>query len=137
MNYVTYDGAGKLTGAYLQDLHASHVANHIEVTPEQRINWVIYQANSARDGVELAPVVAPIAQIPQTVTMRQARLALNAAGLLSAVQSAINAGSEEAKITWEYSSEVQRNNGLVPTMAASLGMTETQIDNLFIAAAAL
>jgi hypothetical protein len=75
--------------------------------------------------------------VPQTVTMRQARLALNAAGLLSATQTAIDSGGEDAKITWEYSSEVHRNNGLIPTMAASLGMTETQIDNLFILAATL
>ena len=75
--------------------------------------------------------------VPQVVTMRQARLALNSAGLLSAVQAVINAGSDEVKITWEYSSEVQRNNGLVPTMAASLGMTEEQIDNLFISASKL
>jgi hypothetical protein len=89
------------------------------------------------DGANFIRPPASPAPIPQTVTMRQARLALHAAGLLSAVQTAINAGSDDVKITWEYSSEVQRNNGLVPTMAASLGMTEAQIDNLFIAAAAL
>ena len=94
---------------------------------------VIGSPHSIGDWVEPAPVV----QVPQVVTMRQARLALNDAGLLATVQAAINDGSAEAKITWEYSSEVQRNNGLVPTMAASLGMTETQIDDLFIAAAAL
>lgn len=57
MNYVTYDQNGKLTGAYLQDLHPSHANNHIEVTDAVRLNWVQYQANAARDGVELAPVV--------------------------------------------------------------------------------
>jgi hypothetical protein len=88
-------------------------------------------------GKWVPPVVVPVIIVPQAVTMRQARLALNAAGLLSAVQAAIDAGSPESKITWEYSSEVQRNNGLVPMMAALLGMTETQIDNLFIAAEAL
>lgn len=137
MNYVTYNTGGKLTGSYQQELQPEHEENHIEVTEQQRLEWVIYRANSARNGVEVTPVLPPVAQVPQTVTMRQARLALSAAGLLASVQTAINAGSDAAKITWEYSSEVQRNNGLVPTMAASLGMTETQIDNLFIAAAAL
>lgn len=79
----------------------------------------------------------PYSGVPQVVTMRQARLALDAAGILPSVQAAINAGSNAAKITWEYSSDVERHNGLVPTMAATLGMTETQIDNLFIAAALL
>lgn len=55
MDYVTYDDAGKLTGGYCQDLSPAHEAGHIEVTAEQRENWTAYQANAARDGVELAP----------------------------------------------------------------------------------
>lgn len=58
MNYVTYDFTGKLTGGYQQDLHPSHVDKYIEVTDQQRINWVLYQANETLDGIELAPVVA-------------------------------------------------------------------------------
>lgn len=135
MNYVTYDQNGKLTGAYLQDLHPSHANNHIEVTDAVRLNWVQYQANAARDGVELAPVVPPVPVIPKTVSMRQARLALYQVGKLAAVTSAINAAGEEAKLTWEYSSEVNRYDGLVPAMAASLGMTQADLDNLFLLAA--
>ena len=79
--------------------------------------------------------------VPQAVTMRQARLALLGAGLLSTVQAAIAAltspQKEAAEIEWEYAQEVQRNHGLVPAMAQALGMTESQIDDLFIAAAAL
>lgn len=81
------------------------------------------------------------AVVPESVTMRQARLALLGAGKLAAVTAAINALAEPQKsaalITWEYSGEVQRNNGLVPQMAGALGMTEAQIDALFIAAAKL
>jgi hypothetical protein len=61
MIYVTYDSAGNLTGAYIQDLHPDHELNHIEVTQEQHAEWYLYRANAARDGVELAPVVAPVA----------------------------------------------------------------------------
>jgi hypothetical protein len=79
--------------------------------------------------------------VPQQVTMRQARLALLGAGKLAAVNAAINALPEPQKsaalITWDYSSVVQRHNGLIPSMAAALGMTEAQIDALFKAAAAL
>lgn len=135
MNYVTYDQSGKLTGSYMQDLLPEHENNYIEVTQEIRLNWTAYQANEDRDGVELAPVVAPAPVIPQTVSMRQARLALYQVGKLAAVTAAINAAGEEAKLTWEYSSEVNRNDGLVPAMAASLGMTEAEIDSLFILAA--
>lgn len=82
-----------------------------------------------------------LAAVPQTVTMRQARLALHAAGLLSGVNAAIASLEEPAKtaaqIEWEYAGIVERNAGLVPAMATALGMTERQIDDLFVAAAAL
>jgi len=81
------------------------------------------------------------ASIPQSVTMRQARLALLGAGLLSSVDAAIAAMPEPdktaAQITWEFAATVDRGFGMVPQLAAALGMTELQIDALFVAAAAL
>lgn len=78
---------------------------------------------------------------PSAVTMRQARLALLSAGMLDAVTAAIDALSEPtktaARITWEYSTEVQRHNGLVSQLAPGLGLSSAQIDALFNAAAAL
>ena len=59
INYVTYDQSGVLTGAYAQDVHSSHVSNYIEVTEEQRRNWVLYEANQDRDGVVLSPIITP------------------------------------------------------------------------------
>jgi len=55
MNYVTYDNTGKLTGAYEQDLHVEHADCYIEVTADQRASWTAFQANAARDGIELIP----------------------------------------------------------------------------------
>lgn len=77
------------------------------------------------------------ATVPAQVTMRQARLALYAAGLLNTVQTAIASAGQSAVIEWDYATVVERNAGLVPDMAAALGMTERQIDDLFISAAAL
>lgn len=141
MKYVTYDPQGKLTGAYIQDLQPDHDGIHIEATDDQLKSWVMYQANATFSELELAPVLIPIQKVPQSVTMRQARLALHAAGLLTAVDAAIAAMAEPEKtatqITWEYAQTVDRGFGMVPTLAAALGMTETQIDDLFIAAAQL
>lgn len=93
------------------------------------------------DGAQFAPPPEPPPAVPAAVTMRQARLALLGAGLLGAVESAINAlpspQKEAARIEWEYSQEVQRHNGFVSVLAPSLGLTEAQTDALFIAAAAL
>lgn len=86
------------------------------------------------------PPPEPVA-VPQIVTMRQARLALLGAGKLAAVNAAINAlpspAKEAAQIEWEYSQEVNRQNGLVSQLAPLLGMTEADLDALFIAGAAL
>lgn len=53
LSYVTYDGAGALTGGYLQELIEQHAACHIEVSDEQRMNWPRYRANADRTSVEM------------------------------------------------------------------------------------
>lgn len=84
------------------------------------------------------PVPDPV---PQSVTMRQARLALLGVGLLAAVDAAI-AGLPEpertaAQIEWEYSQEVQRDKPFVAMLAPALGLSESDLDNLFRVAATL
>jgi hypothetical protein len=87
------------------------------------------------------PVITPEIIVPQTVTMRQARLALLQAGSLSAVNSAIagmtGSTGEAARIEWEFSSEVKRNQPLVIALTPTLGFTPKQLDDLFILAATL
>ena len=91
--------------------------------------------------IRAAEIPAPVVTVPSKVTMRQARLALLGAGLLPSVNAAISAmegaQGEAARIEWEYSQEVQRNRGLVMQLGTGLGMTEKQLDDLFIAAAAI
>ncbi len=81
------------------------------------------------------------ASVPASVTMRQARLALLGAGLLAGIDAAINSlpspQKEAARIEWEYSQEVQRQNGFVSVLAPMLGLTEAQTDALFLTAAGL
>lgn len=79
--------------------------------------------------------------IPQEITMRQARLALHEAGLLSNVSTAIASLSEpvktKAQIEWEYSNALQRDNPFVTTLGTALGLSSDDIDNLFITASGL
>lgn len=79
--------------------------------------------------------------IPPSVTMRQARLALLSAGKLAAVESFITGLPEPQKtaaiIEWEYSNEVQRHNGFVAQLGPALGLSETDLDVLFVTAAGL
>ena len=80
--------------------------------------------------------------VPQSVTMRQARLALLGAGLLDDVDAAIAAIPDPtqrraAEIEWEYAQTVDRTSAFTQQLAAGLGLTEQQLDSLFTQAAAL
>lgn len=83
--------------------------------------------------VELPPVSPP-----NSVTMRQARLALLAVGKLQAVEDAIESLEEPyktaAKIEWEYSQEVRRDKEFVQMLAPIIGLSESDLDDLFILA---
>lgn len=86
--------------------------------------------------------IEPSAPRPVTVvTMRQARLALLAAGLLDAVDAAIagmpgNQGAA-ARIEWEYATTLDRSWPLVTALAGALGLDDAQLDALFEQAARL
>lgn len=99
----------------------------------------VYDCSTGEVITRPASVIVP--SIPTSVSMRQARLALLGAGLLSSVDAAIAAMSspakEAAQIEWDYASEVQRDNALISSLATGLGLTEAQIDDLFITAATL
>lgn len=78
----------------------------------------------------------------ESVTMRQARLALLQAGHLASVQVAINAIQDPvlkqaSQIEWEYAATVDRSSSFTQGMANALGLTETDMDNLFSLAASL
>ena len=83
----------------------------------------------------------PLRNVPDSVTMRQARLALFGAGMLDDIDAAIDSlpspQKEAARIEWEYATEVQRSSDLVPMMGAALGLDDAALDALFIEAAAL
>jgi len=81
------------------------------------------------------------AMVTDSVTMRQARIALSRAGLIPAVEQALatmeGQAGEEARIEWDYSSQVFRHKPFVIGLGASIGLTESQIDELFITAAGI
>jgi hypothetical protein len=82
---------------------------------------------------EYTPAPPPI---PQSVTMAQARLALLEAGLLDQVGTTIAAmpaqDRKRAEIEWEYRDIVRRDSHLVLALGPALGLSDTDIDSLFI-----
>ena len=99
------------------------------------IQWLA-EGNAPEPADPIVPVV------PQSVTMRQARLALLGIGLLDDVDAAIAAipdpvQRKAAEIEWEYAQTVDRNSPFTQQMAAGLSLTAEQLDALFTQAAGL
>lgn len=85
--------------------------------------------------VPVEPGPPPPPPVPQTITPLQARRALRAAGLLHAVSAWIGAQPDEVQEAWEYCVEVRRDSALIAGTQSALGLTSTQIDELFRTAA--
>lgn len=72
-----------------------------------------------------------IPPVPQQVTPRQIRQALTRAGLRDAVEYAVSQSSQDVKDWWEYSTVFERQNPQVIGMAAALGVSDSQVDDLW------
>lgn len=129
-NYKTTDNT-KQSGFSLHVIESEFAyllpAGCIEITDEEAT------------AIRLANI--PSTQVPKSVTMRQGRLALLNAGLLQTVNSTIaamtGAAGDAARIEWEFSSEIQRDKELVLSLMPIIGLTESQMDQLFISASKL
>jgi len=110
-----------------------HVLDSTEfeyLLPADCIRITQAEADAIVAAVEAAkPIIIP------TLTMRQARLALLNLGLLADVEAAIT--TTESRIWWDYSPSVERSNPLVISVLTVLGKTSTEIDAMFISAAAI
>lgn len=103
---------------------------------------IIQYNQEFKDGIliheEVVEISTPI--IPE-VSMRQARLALLKNNMLTEVETIISniSGSygQEAKITWEYATTVQRNSSLTAVVQQSLSLSDDQITDLFYTASLL
>lgn len=103
----------------------------VPLTPDEEAEYI------ARQEAWILPEAIRARTVPQTVTMRQARLALLQAGLLDAVTAAVQQAGQAVQIEWEYATDVRRASPLVQAISAGMGLTEAQVDALFIAGAKL
>lgn len=79
------------------------------------------------------------ALIPESVTKRQARQELFLAGVLDAVQPAIDGIPDPVQrqliqIYWDESAEYELNHPELQAMAQAIGFTQTQLEDMFISA---
>lgn len=107
--------------------------------------WVVKDVSGWRDliagEIDLAAAeydrLIKEAAVPASITMRQARLVLNTAGLLSTVESSIASMPKAVQIEWEYASDVQRNSPTITTLQDALGLSDAEVDQMFVDGAKL
>lgn len=98
----------------------------------ERVDGVVKCVYTLEDYVEPTPT---------RVSRRQAKLALLQANLLHLVEPALNALPEPQKtvtlIEWQDAQEFNRKHDLIESLAIVLGLTEQQVDDLFMTASKL
>jgi hypothetical protein len=93
----------------------------------------INQTGKGRKYLKYLAEVINDGRVPSwTVSPRQIRLALNRLGLRTLIENTIaNSNNQDLKDYWEYSVYIDRYHPLVDQIAAQLGLTSKQIDDLF------
>lgn len=137
--------SGKTGNFYDRAIHGDAIPEDaVEITTEewsalldgQSSGKIIVAGKGGKPELQDPPQPAPV--VPQSVTMRQARLALLSAGYLDRVQEAFDNMpgdiARAAKIEWDYAGHVERNSVFTQQMAAILSLDETSLDALFTAA---
>lgn len=81
------------------------------------------------------PAVTPSA--PNRVTKLQLVRALRVSGQWGTIKAALMQADVVTKEDWEYAGVINRTDPVALTFAAALGLTDAEIDALFVAGAAL
>ncbi|MER9188637.1 hypothetical protein [Mesorhizobium australicum] len=79
----------------------------------------------------------PIVRVPTSVSARQFKLQLLAAGLLDQVEAFVASQSRAVQIAYEYSGSFVRTEPMMTAGFAALGLGEAEVDAFFVAAAML
>lgn len=108
----------------------------VHVIDEDGISRMSMIASALPEGASVEPYVAPPPPIPQTVTRFQALATLSAAGHLPTIRTYIATLGEDdiTRLAFENATEWERTSLTVNALAAMLGLSDAQVDDLFVAA---
>lgn len=96
---------------------------------QQYLQWLA-------EGNTPEPYIAPPPPIPQTVTRFQALATLAAGGWLDVVHTYMDAlpRNNVQRLAFENATDWERTSPTVNALAAMLGLSDAQVDDLFVAA---
>ena len=91
--------------------------------------WMLIIGDSIeiRTGADMPPRT-----VPQTLSCRQFWLAIEDGGLTTAIKAVVAASPARVQIEVAQATEFSRSNPLLNQMAAAIGKSSADIDNLFI-----
>jgi hypothetical protein len=97
------------------------------------------EAKKIADGLGKALPFEPLLPKPEptpiTIHMWQARAALDIKGLLDAADAAVAASTSPAiRQYWQYATTLDEGNDFTKAFAATIGLTDKQMHDLFVAA---
>lgn len=125
---------------------AQEIAPMLTVKGHYEQQWEIvelFSTQAEKDAAIAADIEAKRkASVPVSVTRRQAKQALLLNGLLANVQPAIDAIPDAAQramiqIEWDDSQVFERDRPALIALGSALGLSDIQLDNLFIEASQL
>ena len=107
----------------------------------KKIAYLAYVEECKQVGVELKEGVGIFEDedtVPTSITPRQLRMQLTTSGLRETVETMIAESTDyELKDWWEYSLVFARSHSILESFASSLNLSDTQVDEMFVAASKL
>lgn len=121
------------------DIHGDPPAGAVEISSQDHASLMAGQAEgrcivSVNGYPQLTEAPEPAVVVPASVSRFQAKAALHQAGLLADAEAAIAAADYIAQIAWSDAAEWRRDSPTIAALAATLGLTDEQVDQLFITA---
>ncbi|NBT32930.1 MAG: hypothetical protein EBT13_13795 [Rhodobacteraceae bacterium] len=101
------------------------------------LDWVDGEAvvrDMTQEEQDARAVSAAASRARMTVSRFQAKAALMQAGLLPQIETLMASADPIAQLAWAEAVEFRRDSPTIAALAASAGLSETQIDDLFRAA---
>jgi len=108
----------------------------VAVFDENGISRMSMLASVLPEGTVIDDYIAPPPPIPSTVTRFQALAVLAAGGYLNTVRAYINTLDQNnvQRLAWENAADWERSSPTLNALAQMLGLSDAQVDELFIAA---